>query len=149
MMQQLTQVGSDLSVMTLDAGLEQQLHNILQQSKEHGLAIEPNLAEQLLGNLQDTSERLAEQGIPPVLVVSPGIRPWLAKMVKKPYPRFSHTGLQRNTRRTRHSSGVDDRTTAPSGCASTSRVKPKALRLIEDENEARFSQRHTYSSCHD
>ena len=43
MMQQLTQVGTDLSVMTLDAGLEQQLGNILQQSKEHGLAIEPNL----------------------------------------------------------------------------------------------------------
>ena len=86
MMQQLTQVGNDLSVMTLDAGLEQQLHNILQQSKEHGLAIEPNLAEQLLGNLQGTSERLAEQGIPPVLVVSPGIRPWLAKMVKNRIP---------------------------------------------------------------
>jgi flagellar biosynthesis protein FlhA len=86
MMQQLTQVGSDLSVMTLDAGLEQQLHNILQQSKEHGLAIEPNLAEQLLGNLQGTSERLAEQGIPPVLVVSPGIRPWLSKMVKNRIP---------------------------------------------------------------
>ena len=86
MMQQLTQVGDDLSVMTLDAGLEQQLHNILQQSKEHGLAIEPNLAEQLLGNLQGTSERLAQQGIPPVLVVSPGIRPWLAKMVKNRIP---------------------------------------------------------------
>ena len=86
MMQQLTQVGEDLSVMTLDAGLEQQLHNILQQSKEHGLAIEPNLAEQLLGNLQGTSERLAQQGIPPVLVVSPGIRPWLAKMVKNRIP---------------------------------------------------------------
>jgi flagellar biosynthesis protein FlhA len=86
MMQQLTQVGQDLSVMTLDAGLEQQLHNILQQSKEHGLAIEPNLAEQLLGNLQSTSERLAQQGIPPVLVVSPGIRPWLAKMVKNRIP---------------------------------------------------------------
>ena len=86
MMQQLTQVGEDLSVMTLDAGLEQQLHNILQQSKEHGLAIEPNLAEQLLGNLQSTSERLAQQGIPPVLVVSPGIRPWLAKMVKNRIP---------------------------------------------------------------
>ena len=86
MMQQLTQVGTDLSVMTLDAGLEQQLHNILQQSKEHGLAIEPNLAEQLLGNLQGTSERLAQQGIPPVLVVSPGIRPWLAKMVRNRIP---------------------------------------------------------------
>ena len=86
MMQKLTQVGDDLSVMTLDAGLEQQLHNILQQSKEHGLAIEPNLAEQLLGNLQGTSERLAQQGIPPVLVVSPGIRPWLAKMVKNRIP---------------------------------------------------------------
>jgi flagellar biosynthesis protein FlhA len=86
MMQQLTQVGHDLSVMTLDAGLEQQLHNVLQQSKEHGLAIEPNLAEQLLGNLQATSEKLAQQGIPPVLVVSPGIRPWLAKMVKNRIP---------------------------------------------------------------
>ena len=86
MMQKLTTVGADLSVMTLDAGLEQQLHNILQQSKEHGLAMEPNLAEQLLGNLQGTSEQLAQQGIPPVLVVSPGIRPWLAKMVKNRIP---------------------------------------------------------------
>ena len=86
MMQKLTTVGADLSVMTLDAGLEQQLHNILQQSKEHGLAMEPNLAEQLLGNLQGTSEQLAQRGIPPVLVVSPGIRPWLAKMVKNRIP---------------------------------------------------------------
>lgn len=92
MMQQLTQVGSDLSVMTLDAGLEQQLHNILQQSKDHGLAIEPNLAEQLLGNLQSTSEQLTLQGIPPVLVVSPGIRPWLAKMVKNRIPGLAILG---------------------------------------------------------
>jgi len=92
MMQTLTQVGSDLSVMTLDAGLEQQLHNILQQSKDHGLAIEPNLAEQLLGNLQSTSEQLTLQGIPPVLVVSPGIRPWLAKMVKNRIPGLAILG---------------------------------------------------------
>jgi flagellar biosynthesis protein FlhA len=92
MMQTLTQVGSDLSVMTLDAGLEQQLHNILQQSKDHGLAIEPNLAEQLLGNLHSTSEQLTLQGIPPVLVVSPGIRPWLAKMVKNRIPGLAILG---------------------------------------------------------
>jgi len=92
MMQTLTQVGSNLSVMTLDAGLEQQLHNILQQSKDHGLAIEPNLAEQLLGNLQSTSEQLTLQGIPPVLVVSPGIRPWLAKMVKNRIPGLAILG---------------------------------------------------------
>ena len=85
-MQQLTPVGEDLNVMTLDAGLEQQLHTVLQQSKEHGLAIEPNLAEQLLANLQSTSEKLVEQGIQPVLVVSPGVRPWLAKMVKHRVP---------------------------------------------------------------
>ena len=85
-MQQLRQIGCDLSVMTLDAGLEKQLHNILQQSKDHGLAIEPNLAEQLLGNLQSTSEQLTLQSIPPVLVVSSGIRPWLAKMVKNRIP---------------------------------------------------------------
>ncbi len=85
-MQQLTPVGQDLNVMTLDAGLEQHLHTVLQQSKEHGLAIEPNLAEQLLANLQDTSEKLVEQGIQPVLVVSPGVRPWLAKMVKHRVP---------------------------------------------------------------
>jgi flagellar biosynthesis protein FlhA len=85
-MQQLTPVGQDLNVMTLDAGLEQQLHTVLQQSKDHGLAIEPNLAEQLLANLQNTSEKLVEQGIQPVLVVSPGVRPWLAKMVKHRVP---------------------------------------------------------------
>ena len=85
-MQQLTPVGQDLNVMTLDAGLEQQLLTVLQQSKDHGLTIEPNLAEQLLSNLQNTSEKLVEQGIQPVLVVSPGVRPWLAKMVKHRVP---------------------------------------------------------------
>lgn len=85
-MQQLTPVGQDLNVMTLDAGLEQHLHTVLQQSKDHGMAIEPNLAEQLLANLQGTSEKLVEQGIQPVLVVSPGVRPWLAKMVKHRVP---------------------------------------------------------------
>jgi flagellar biosynthesis protein FlhA len=85
-MQQLTPVGQDLNVMTLDAGLEQHLHTVLQQSKDHGMAIEPNLAEQLLANLQATSEKLVEQGIQPVLVVSPGVRPWLAKMVKHRVP---------------------------------------------------------------
>ena len=72
-----------LSVMTLDPGLEQLLHNVLQQqSQNQNVVMEPGLAERLFAALRQGSKEVEELGNAAVLVVSPAIRPWLAKAVR-------------------------------------------------------------------
>jgi flagellar biosynthesis protein FlhA len=72
-----------LSVMTLEPGLEQLLHNvILQQDQGQGVIIEPGLAERLFSALRDGAKQVESLGHGAVLVVSPAIRPWLAKSVR-------------------------------------------------------------------
>lgn len=81
--QSLIDVNDSLPVITLDPTLEQTLHNILQQSANNdGLVIEPKLAESLFKALAENTEQVESQGQPAILVVSPGIRPWLAKIIK-------------------------------------------------------------------
>ena len=81
--QSLIDVNDNLPVITLDPSLEQMLHNILQQSSSNqGLVIEPKLAESLFKALAENTQEVENQGHPAVLVVSPGIRPWLAKIIK-------------------------------------------------------------------
>jgi flagellar biosynthesis protein FlhA len=59
------------------------LHNILQQSSANqGLIIEPKLAEGLFKALAENTQEVENQGLPAVLVVSPGIRPWLSKIIR-------------------------------------------------------------------
>ena len=80
--QSLIDVNDSLPVITLDPALEQTLHNILQQSANNdGLVIEPKLAESLFKALAEDTEQVESQGQPAILVVSPGIRPWLAKLL--------------------------------------------------------------------
>jgi len=82
-MQALVDESNNLSVMTLEPGLEQLLHNVLQQSAPgQNLAIEPGLAERLFAALREGAAQVEEQGHPAVLVVSPAIRPWLSKAVR-------------------------------------------------------------------
>jgi flagellar biosynthesis protein FlhA len=74
-----------LSVMTLDPGLEQLLHNVLQQNGQgqgQNVVIEPGLAERLFSALREGAKAVEELGQPAVLVVSPAIRPWLSKAVR-------------------------------------------------------------------
>jgi flagellar biosynthesis protein FlhA len=72
-----------LSVMTLDPGLEQLLHNVLQQQGSgQNVVIEPGLAERLFSALRDGAKAVEELGQAAVLVVSPAIRPWLSKAVR-------------------------------------------------------------------
>jgi flagellar biosynthesis protein FlhA len=81
--QSLVDVNDSLPVMTLNPGLEQMLHNVLQQSASPQTAvIEPQLAEALFNALAENSQDVENQGHPAVLVVSPGIRLWLAKLIK-------------------------------------------------------------------
>ena len=82
-MQGLIDVNDSLPVMTLNPSLEQILHNIIQQSSNpQNLVIEPKLAEGLFQALTTNSQDVENQGHPAVLVVSPAIRPWLAKIIK-------------------------------------------------------------------
>ncbi len=81
--QSLVDIERTLPVITLDPGLEQMLHNVLQQSAENqGLVIEPSLAESLFSSLGKHSHKIENEGNPAVLVVSPSIRPWLAKIIR-------------------------------------------------------------------
>ena len=79
----LPDASQTLSVMTLDPGLEQLLHNVLQQTAPgQPPVIEPGLAERLFSALRDGARATEEQGHPAVLVVSPSIRSWLAKAAR-------------------------------------------------------------------
>ncbi len=81
--QGLVDAQNGLSVITLDPGLEQLLHNVLQQSgPNQNMVLEPGLAERLFSALRDGARTVEEQGHPAVLVVSPAIRPWLSKAVR-------------------------------------------------------------------
>ena len=81
--QGLIDIERTLPVITLDPGLEQMLHNVLQQSAENqGLVIEPSLAESLFKSLGEHSNAIENDGNPAVLVVSPSIRPWLSKIIR-------------------------------------------------------------------
>ena len=81
--QGLVDAQNGLSVITLDPGLEQLLHNVLQQSgTSQNMVLEPGLAERLFSALREGARAVEEQGHPAVLVVSPAIRPWLSKAVR-------------------------------------------------------------------
>ena len=81
--QNLIDVNDSLPVMTLNPSLEQILHNILQQNgSSQGVVIEPKLAEGLFNALAKNAEEIENQGLAAVLVVSPAIRSWLAKLIR-------------------------------------------------------------------
>ena len=82
-MQSLVDESSNLSVMTLEPGLEQLLHNVLQQSQPgQPVVLEPSLAENLFNALRVGAREMEEEGHAAVLVVSPLIRGWLSKAVR-------------------------------------------------------------------
>ncbi len=81
--QGLVDVDDNLPVMTLNPALEQMLNNILMQNgSTQGLVIEPKLAEGLINALAKNTREIEEQGNAAVLVVSPGLRPWLSKFIR-------------------------------------------------------------------
>ena len=73
-----------LSVMTLDPSLEQVLHNTIQQHRGDpaNIILEPGLAEGLFRALRESTKKVEDAGNNAVLVVSPVLRPWLAKAAK-------------------------------------------------------------------
>ena len=80
--QSLVSPEEPLSVMTLEPQLEQLLHNVLQQNGNGQAVLEPSLAESLFTALRQSAKAMEDEGMPAVLVVSPGVRSWLSKAVR-------------------------------------------------------------------
>jgi flagellar biosynthesis protein FlhA len=78
---------TQLNVLTLEPEFEQLLHSILQQSNDlQTLAIDPKLAEGLFRSLRSAFAEAEAQNIAPALVVSPPVRPWLARVLRHRLP---------------------------------------------------------------
>ncbi len=71
----------ELPVITLDPALEQLLQNSLQAGDGQAV-VEPGLAEKLHQALQEAVRRQEAQGEPAVLLVSPALRPTLARFAR-------------------------------------------------------------------
>lgn len=86
--QNLIGASKELPVVTLDEKLEQLLLNAHQQAKQSGqyvpdsIPLEPNLNTQLQTNLPDITRQLQSEGREPILIVSPVLRPMLAKYAR-------------------------------------------------------------------
>lgn len=73
-----------LAVMTLDPTLEQLLTDLVSRANSYDeIALEPALAESFFASIRSTIEELEQQDLPAVLVVSPILRPWLARLLRR------------------------------------------------------------------
>jgi flagellar biosynthesis protein FlhA len=79
-------MGPEVQVITLDPSLEQILQTSIQAVVDGGAGIEPGLAERMHRSLADSAQRQEAAGQPAILLVTPPIRPWLAKLVRHSIP---------------------------------------------------------------
>ncbi len=84
--QHINGMEQELPVITLEPSLEQILQQSLQAATNGGAGFEPGLAEQMHKSLMESAQRQEMAGAPAVLLVSPGIRPWLARLVRHSIP---------------------------------------------------------------
>ncbi|MCL4722606.1 MAG: FHIPEP family type III secretion protein, partial [Gammaproteobacteria bacterium] len=83
--QKISDGADELPVITLDPRLEQILQEALKGGAETA-GIEPTLAERLQGQLSETARRQEVTGQPAILLVSPALRPWLARFLRFAVP---------------------------------------------------------------
>lgn len=86
--QEINGLSDELPVMALDSELEQILLNMLRGSTG-AAGLEPSLAERLQSGLAEFSQQQELAGQPAVLLVSPGIRPWLSRFIRRSVPALS------------------------------------------------------------
>ncbi|NOY66342.1 MAG: flagellar biosynthesis protein FlhA [Gammaproteobacteria bacterium] len=84
--QNINGMEAELSVMTLDPGMEQLLLQSIQGSENGDAGIEPGLAETLFQGLRNNVQQQEISGKPSILIISPILRTWLARMVKHSIP---------------------------------------------------------------
>lgn len=83
-LQDLIELEETLSVMTLEPSLEQLLSELVVRAESmDDIALEPNLAEGLFNSIRENMELMEQEEAPPVLVVSPILRPWLARLLRR------------------------------------------------------------------
>lgn len=80
--QKISGLDSELSVITLDPDLERLLQQSLQASVDGSAGLEPGLAERMINALQESTQKLEMEGKSAVLLVSSFLRPWLARFVR-------------------------------------------------------------------
>ncbi len=80
--QYINGIANELNVITLDPSLEQILHNTLASGDGDAAALEPGLADRLLRSLQNAARQQEAEGRAAVLLVSPLLRPILARFVR-------------------------------------------------------------------
>jgi flagellar biosynthesis protein FlhA len=80
--QQLCDPQDVLQVMTLEPGLEQMLHDVAGPSGQQAVVLEPTLASRLFANLREAARQLEQDSLPAVLVVSPTLRGWMARLTR-------------------------------------------------------------------
>jgi len=84
--QRINGTEAELEVITLDPSLEQLLQQSVGNGTDAGTGLEPGLAERIHQALQDAAQRQEMAGKPAVLLVSPDLRPVLARFVRKTIP---------------------------------------------------------------
>jgi flagellar biosynthesis protein FlhA len=80
--QNISSLGSELAVITLDQTLEQLLHETLRTQGAGGMALEPGLADRLHQSLLEAAQRQEVAGQPVVLLVSPALRMVMARFIR-------------------------------------------------------------------
>ncbi len=84
--QNINGMAQEMAVITLDPELEQILLQSVQTAPESGLGIEPGLAEQMITELNQCIQQQEASNKAAVLMVSPALRPILARMLRSLAP---------------------------------------------------------------
>jgi flagellar biosynthesis protein FlhA len=79
----------ELPVITLDPKLEHLLQDSMVGGGDNGPGFEPGLADRMHASLVDNARRLEMAGEPAVLLVSPKLRPWIARFVRQAVPNLN------------------------------------------------------------
>lgn len=76
-----------INVITLDPQVEQLIASSIQRSEVGSfLALDPNLGQEILTKVGDQINALQEQGLQPIILVAPQIRPAYKKLTERSFP---------------------------------------------------------------
>jgi len=84
--QHINGMSPELAVISLSPDLEQVLLQSAQSSPDAGLGIEPGLAEQMITELNQRVQQMESENQAAVLLVSPGLRPTLSRLLRSLAP---------------------------------------------------------------
>jgi flagellar biosynthesis protein FlhA len=74
-------------VMTIDPAVEKQITSSV-RSSDHGsyLALEPDVAQSIIDNLNSEVEKFNQAGLSPVVLVSPAVRMYFKRLTEQAIP---------------------------------------------------------------